>query len=200
MKPSTPHRHFICTQACAISIFFAALLLLSAPATAQTIVANRVKAAAASLPKGSRIVAKYTDNKRHSLYYIANDRLYKYDVLTNTNSDVRFTTSPYSHIVNTYVTEHGRYIFVCVDKNGSGKADRKNSQELWRITPDENTCKMIGRGFAVQKVNDIFVIKVFVERKATASGDENSRWTVRERHFYLDGQSRWMEEGQTLSE
>jgi len=59
---------------------------------------------------------------------------------------------------------------------------------------------MIGRGFAVQKVNDMFVIKVFVERKATTSGGENSRWTVRERHFYLDGQSRWMEEEQTFSE
>lgn len=69
---------YIKTAAFAILSFINTLTLSS-----QNPVANRVRAAAESLPDGCEIVAKYTDNRYHCLFYTMHNRLYKYDVLTN---------------------------------------------------------------------------------------------------------------------
>lgn len=199
MNPTTPFPHIIYTYARAICIFFVASFMLPAPVKAQTVVANRVKAAASSLPNDCRIVAKYTDNQRHCLYYIANDRLYKYDVLTNKNSDIRFSPNAYSRIIKTYVTENGDYLFVCVDKDLNAKEPPENVQELWRVNPSNNRSIKIGEGFSIKRVKDGFVIKELVDKKTSRSGDENSQWTVRDHHFYADGQSKWAEEEYTFS-
>lgn len=71
--------------------------------SAQTPVANRVRAAAENLPEGCNVVAKYTDNKYHCLFYTMHNRLYKYDVITNRNTDVNFTPFAYSSITASYI-------------------------------------------------------------------------------------------------
>lgn len=58
--------------------------------TAQTPLANRVKAMARHLPAGAEVVSKYTDNHRHCLYYTLYNRLFRYDVVTNKSVGVEF--------------------------------------------------------------------------------------------------------------
>ncbi len=58
---------------------------------AQTPIANRVKAMAKHLPEGANVIAKYTDNKRHCLYYGLHNRLFRYDVIKNKSENVEFT-------------------------------------------------------------------------------------------------------------
>ena len=72
-----------------IKILTLALLLIpNSSIFAQTPIANRMKVLVKTLPEGSEIVARYTDMKRHALYYILNNRLYKYDVLNNSQDEI----------------------------------------------------------------------------------------------------------------
>jgi len=170
------------------------LLCLALSAKAQTPVANRVRAMAARLPEGCKVVAKYTDDKRHCLYYTAHNRLYRYDVLTNKNHEVRFTTEAYSHILNTYITEQGAYVFVCVEKDLHPKEPPENVQELWRISSNDRRNKKIGEGFAIEKRPGCFIIKKVSKRIEPTSGRKKTRWMVQDHYYYLDGRTIWAKE------
>lgn len=169
----------------------ALLLWLAMAAQAQTPVANRVKAMAKQLPYGCEVVAKYTDNERHCLYYTQHERLYRYNVLTNKKHEVRFSPDAYSSIVDTYVTEKGDYVFVCVEKNLQPKKSPENTQELWRIDTKTLKNKKIGDGFAVEKHKGCFIIKKVSRVLESPSQPEKKQWMVQDHYYFLDGRTLW---------
>lgn len=169
--------------------FLAALLWLGVSAKAQTPVANRVNAAAASLSKSCQIAAKYTDNQRHCLYYISNSRLYRYDVMTGKKREVKFSTDAYSRITSTCITENGAYLFVCTDKGAGAKGSPEDVKELWRINSFSNKSKKIAEGFDIEKGEDRFTVKTIVKRLDALSPEGKTQWKAQDRHYRLDGQS-----------
>lgn len=179
-------------------ILLAVLLMFAMSVGAQTPVANRVKAAVASLPKSCQVVAKYTDNQRHCLYYIANSRLYRYDVMTNKKREVKFSTEAYLRIAKTFLTENGTYLFICADKKNVGKPSPENVQELWRINSFSNKSKKIAEGFDIEKEAERFTVKTIVKRVDVLSHDGKTQWKAQDRYFHLDGQSMTASEEYTV--
>lgn len=169
--------------------FLLMLLTVCLPAKAQTPVANRVNAAASTLSRSCQIAAKYTDNQRHCLYYVSNNRLYRYDVMTGKKREVKFSPDGYSRITNTYITENGTYLFVCADKDASSKGSPEDIQELWRINTFSNKSKKIAEGFEIEKGEDRFIIKTLVKRLETLSPSGKPQWKAQDRYYRLDGQS-----------
>lgn len=194
-----PNRHIIYLYAQRISVALCLLFAFAGVSKAQTIVANRVKAAAAALPDGCRTVAKYTDNQRHCLYYTSNERMYKYDVLTDRKAEVRFSSGAYSRIINTCITEEGRYLFVWVDKDLTPKTPPENIQELWRIDTFSNRYKRIGAGFAVEKHKNCFIIKALSARNEQSPAGRKAQWKARDHYFLLDGRPLSPKEEYTIS-
>ena len=47
------------------------------------------------LPKTASVIAKYTDNRRHCLYYSMHNRIFRYDVLSNKSIDVNVSSDSY---------------------------------------------------------------------------------------------------------
>ena len=104
-----------------IRILTLALLLIpNSSIFAQTPIANRMKVLVKTLPKGSEIVARYTDMKRHALYYILNNRLYKYDVLNNSQDEINLENR--NKIIGSRVSKDGKTITI--------KAGKKQDKHL----------------------------------------------------------------------
>ena len=104
-----------------IRILTLALLLIpNSSIFAQTPIANRMKVLVKTLPEGSEIVARYTDMKRHALYYILNNRLYKYDVLNNSQDEINLENR--NKIIGSRVSKDGKTITI--------KAGKKQDKHL----------------------------------------------------------------------
>ena len=104
-----------------IRILTLALLLIpNSSIFAQTPIANRMKVLVKTLPKGSEIVARYTDMKRHALYYILNNRLYKYDVLNNSQDEINLENR--NKIIGSRLSKDGKTITI--------KAGKKQDKHL----------------------------------------------------------------------
>ena len=61
-------------------------LLFPACGLCQSPIANRVKARAARLKSNESAIAKYTDDRRHCLYYLRSNRIFKYDAVSGVSS------------------------------------------------------------------------------------------------------------------
>ena len=104
-----------------IKILTLALLLIpNSSIFAQTPIANRMKVLVKTLPEGSEIVARYTDMKRHALYYILNNRLYKYDVLNNSQDEINLENR--NKIISSRLSKDGKTITI--------KAGKKQDKHL----------------------------------------------------------------------
>ena len=104
-----------------IKILTLALLLIpNSSIFAQTPIANRMKVLVKTLPEGSEIVARYTDMKRHALYYILNNRLYKYDVLNNSQDEINLENR--NKIISSKLSKDGKTITI--------KAGKKQDKHL----------------------------------------------------------------------
>ena len=104
-----------------IKILTLALLLIpNSSIFAQTPIANRMKVLVKTLPEGSEIVARYTDMKRHALYYILNNRLYKYDVLNNSQDEINLENR--NKIISSRLSQDGKTITI--------KAGKKQDKHL----------------------------------------------------------------------
>ena len=104
-----------------IKILTLALLLIpNSSIFAQTPIANRMKVLVKTLPEGSEIVARYTDMKRHALYYILNNRLYKYDVLNNSQDEINLENR--NKIISSRLSKDGKTITI--------KAGKKRDKHL----------------------------------------------------------------------
>lgn len=164
-----------------------AAFLWSLSAIAQTPVANRVKAVVRHLPDGAAVVAKYTDNNRHSLYYILHNRLYRFDVVTNTNEDVSFATEGYSRILSSYLSPDGNFVFIAVDRGPLANFYPDDGQVLWRIDSRTRRIQRIQSGFKVEKLKTCFVIRKVYRCLNPRSPRAHQKWTARNHYFDLYG-------------
>ncbi len=160
---------------------------VSHPTTsAQTPVANRVRASAANLPANSRIVAKYTDNKRHCLYYCVNGRIYRYDVITDKNHEICFSNKAYRNINNTFLSTDSHYIFVDIDLGQRHGNEPGTTHELWRIDTFTNRYTRIGSGYKISRHKDSLVITAFSRCCNPNDPVTRQKWMVRDHYYYLE--------------
>ena len=125
-----------------------AAAFLALGAAAQTPVANRVKAMAAALPEHSSVAAKYTDNRRHCLYYVNAHRLYRYDALTDRIEEIPLSGGR-SSVVSTMLDGSGDVFLVVVDRGR--EAPRYGRMELWRMDSTKPECAKIGTGREIRR-------------------------------------------------
>lgn len=166
------------------------VVFLTAVANAQTPVADRVRAAIKHLPTSIEVVAKYTDNARHCLYYILDHRLYCLDVIRNKNKEVDFPES-YLKILDYYLVHAGKLLFVSIDRGSLSKTYAVDGQKLYMIDPLTRRIKEVGSGYSIKrstlKNNECFSVK-----KAHKCLNPNEimgrqQWIAREHFFGIDG-------------
>ena len=117
----------------------------------QTPVANRVKAVAANLNPRAIIVAKYTDNHRHCLYYIEGDRLFRHDVLRTQREEINFSNTSYHHVHANWLSPDGNFFFIVVEHEQQAKHKNKvQKYALWRYDSRRNSSRKIGSGYKVE--------------------------------------------------
>lgn len=112
-----------------LSIFF----VFYTEIVAQTPYANRIKAKISMLPTTSKVVAKFTDTKRHCVYYIANNRLYLYDVKQNKEQEVNFCTGGYDRIKNVSLINKADFLLIEIVKEVKEKQTKKYETECWTL-------------------------------------------------------------------
>lgn len=172
-------------------LYISALMLATSPspptASAQTPVANRVHTSASNLPANSRIVAKYTDNKRHCLYYCINERLYRYDVVNDKNQETCFSDKAYKSINNTFLSStDSRYIFIDIDLGRRHGNEPGTTHELWRIDTFTNKSTKIGSGCKISRHKDSLVITAFSRCCNPDAPVARQKWMVRDHYYYLE--------------
>ncbi len=163
------------------------VLLSSLLAAAQTPVANRVKAVIRHLPREAAVVAKYTDNARHSLYYTLHNRLYRFDVLKNTNEDITFADEGYSRILATYLSPDGNFVFIAVDRGSLANFYPDDGQVLWRIDSRTRKPLRIQSGFKVEKQKSCFVVRKAYRCLNPKALPQQQKWTARNHYYDLFG-------------
>ncbi len=132
-------------MACVIALFYSTVL------PAQTPIANRVKVAAKHLPKKASIVAKYTDNDRHCLYYLLENKLYCRDVVLNINEEIDFAPHRFEQILSASLSPDSRYVIICIDKGNKRRKTSEERYELWRLDSKTKAVKRIASGFAIER-------------------------------------------------
>lgn len=140
-------------------LIFAFLLIIHAGAMAQTPIANRVKAVVKCLPAQAHVVAKYTDNQRHCLYYTLRNRLFRYDVKTNKREEISFSPNSYSSIITTWLSTDGNSFFIAIDRKNLVSFYLDNGQELWAYDSHTKHSKRVGIGFSISRSGEQIIIK-----------------------------------------
>lgn len=154
---------------------------------AQTPVANRIKGLIKTLPAGSTVVAKYTDNHRHCLYYVSGHRLYCYDVLTGQREDVNFSNSSYTHILSTWLSPDGNFFFVAVDKGSLSPFYLDSGQELWRYNSRTKRSFKVGQGYYIERHKEAIVIKRASRCLNPNAPQSHQRWMGQDHYYDLYG-------------
>lgn len=165
-------------------------MALGLPAQAQTPVADRIRAAIKHLPKNIEVVAKYTDNQRHCLYYILDHRLYCFDVIKNKNEEVAFPES-YLKILDCYLVRKGKLLFVGVDRGSLSKTYAIDGQKLYMINPLNRKIKEVGSGYSIKKSiirgDECFSIKKAHKFLNPNEVIKDQQWIAKEHFFSIDG-------------
>lgn len=165
-------------------------MALGLPAQAQTPVADRIRAAIKHLPKNIEVVAKYTDNQRHCLYYILDHRLYCLDVIKNKNEEVRFSES-YLKILDCYLVKKGKLLFVSIDRGSLSKTYAVDGQKLYMINPLNRKIKEVGSGYSIKKStikgNECFSIKKAHKFLNPNKVIKDQQWIAKEHFYSIDG-------------
>lgn len=168
-------------------LIFASLLLVQLGAMAQTPIANRVKAVIKSLPSQAQVVAKYTDNQRHCLYYTLRNRLFRYDVKTNKREEIAFSQNPYSSIITTWLSADGNAFFIAIDRKDLVSFYLDNGQELWAIDSHTKRPKRIGVGFSISHSGEKIIIKRATRCINPQAAQSRQHWMVCDHHYDGNG-------------
>lgn len=169
---------------------FLAFTLLSLPAMAQSPVAIRVKARARRLHPTETLVARYTDDRRHSLYYLSSNRLYRYDAMDGKSVEVNFSQGGYDRILHAWLSNNGNMIFVAVDQSSFSDFPLLDGQVVWRINSFTGKSDQVGTGVHVElKKNGCFLITRYSETKDARS--PHPKYYVEDFWFYDDGTPLW---------
>ncbi len=168
-------------------LIFAFLLLAQPGAMAQTPIANRVKAVVKNLPAQAQVVAKYTDNQRHCLYYTLRNRLYRYDVKTNKREEIAFSQNPYSSIITTWLSADGNAFFIAIDRKDLVSFYLDNGQELWAIDSHTKRPKRIGVGFSISHSGEKITIKRATRCINPQAAQSRQHWMVCDHHYDGNG-------------
>ena len=78
-------------------------------------------------------MAKFTDTKRHFVYYIAINRLYLYDVKQNKEQEVNFCTGGYDRIKNVSLINKADFLLIEIVKEVKEKQTKKYETECWTL-------------------------------------------------------------------
>lgn len=168
-------------QIACLLLFFSSLL------TAQTPIANRVNVAAEHLPDDASVLAKYTDNERHCLYYIRNNKVFCLDVVLNIDEELDFTSHGYNKILSWHISPGGEYMFICIDKGNKNNRTLEEQFELWRIHSGNKSFKRIGSAFSIDKTKNGFILRKTARCLNPHAPKAQQRWRVRDHHFDMTG-------------
>ena len=164
------------------------LPLYSSFILAQTPIANRVKVAARSLPESASVIAKYTDNDRHSLYYTKENKIFCLDVVLNINEELDFTSHGYDKILATYISPGGEFMLFCIDKGQKDTNDiLEERYELWQVNSNNRAFKCIASGFTIEKSKDGFTLRKKSKCLNPKAPKAQQRWMVRDHQFDHSG-------------
>lgn len=121
---------------------------------AQTPISNRVKAAVKHLPTSATIIAKYTDNDKHCLYYTLQNKIYCLDVILNINEELDFTEHGHKKILSSHISPNSEYLLLCISKK-----DKQNPYELWRINAKEHSFSCLAKGSSITKTKEGYTLQ-----------------------------------------
>lgn len=168
------------------------LMLSQVPATAQTPVANRVKARAARVGDARNIVAAYTDDRRHCLFFTHGNRLYRYDAIKGKSREVSFSNNSYARIVTSFRSEDGNQMFIVVDRGRYTAFRLGDGMEVWRINSFSGRVDKIASGFNFKLNKDHFVMTKAYRCLNPKAPQPKQRWTVCDHSYYLNGKPLWI--------
>ena len=155
--------------------------------TAQTPIANRINVAARHLPKDAIVIAKYTDNERHCLFYCNANRIYCLDVILNINEQLSFAQKNNEQILATYLTPDRRLMLFSTDW-GNNKSDVLEERfQLWSIDSYNRQFKKIAKGFTIDKTREGFTIRRRSRCINPKAPKAHHRWMVQDLQFDLNG-------------
>lgn len=170
------------------------LLLMLTAAHSQTPVANRVKGVAKSLSPDAKVIAKYTDNHRHCIYYLKNHRVFCFDVMTNQQQEVSIANTSYAHVLSTWLSPDGNFFFIAIDKGDLATFYLDDGQELWRYDSRTKRSDKVGQGYAIERHKESIVIRRASRCINPTAPLSHQRWMGRKHHFDLYGKVIWAED------
>ena len=177
-----------------LSFAFSVLSASAKIPKASSPIANRVNTAAKHLPLSATLVAKYTDNRRHCLYYIYQNRLYCFDVKSNKTQDINFETNNYSSILRAFSVADGNLLFIAVERKGLTNSYITDGQVLWGINTFNKQSFKIGEGYDISKHKDHFLIKKGARCLNSQAPQHRRKWMIKDHYFYLDGKPMFVKE------
>lgn len=168
-------------------LHIALLLCCCLSALSQTPVANRIQAVVRHLPASATVVAKYTDNHRHCLYYTSNNRLYRCDVLNGRRNEVTFTNNSYTKIISSWLSPDGNFFFLALDRGSLADFYLDDGQELWRIDSRTRRSLKVGQGYHIRKEKGCYVIKRASRCLNPKASQSRQKWMGRDHYYDLYG-------------
>jgi hypothetical protein len=185
-------RPFFCTIMTRLALLFLILLCSGyTTAQAQSPIANRVKAMAKQLPPSAQVVAKYTDNHRHGLYYIQDNRLFFADAETSRRSEVNFATEAYSKILSCWLSPDSNFIFIVVDRGSYASFYLDDGQELWRYDVRRKSPMNVGQGFKIVRQSGSIVISKASRCLNPDAPQSRQHWMAQDHYYDLYGKIIW---------
>lgn len=179
-----------------IKLFFIICLmavLLPVSASGQTPIANRVKARAAHLKSNETAIAKYTDDRRHCLFFVRSSRIFKYDAVSGSTSEIVFCQDGYDTIMKTWISKDGGIMFVLVDRSSLTTQPLVDKQEICSLNSFTGKTGKIASGFSFGiKKDGSFYLTHQVDVRKNAHGRYDH--IVEDQWFYDDGRPLWVKD------
>lgn len=172
-------------------IFFMTWMVFSPIGTmAQSPICNRIKAVIHHLPENAKQVAIFNDNARHCLYYALNDRLYKFDVLDYTNTEIPFEDSYYK-ITNWYLSPDKNYIFIVTENGPFTHFFLKDKLTLWRFWIRGQVLNKVVDGYHLDKQKGCFIVSNLSRCVNPDAVRSRQKWLLKDHYYDLTGNIIW---------
>lgn len=152
-------------------------------------IANRVNETAKHVLRNISIVVRYTDSKRHGLYYIHRDKLLCSNVVLNINEELSSIPHKYDKILSLHLSPGGEYIFIYLSKGSKSGWVLENRFELRRINSFNRKSTRVTSGFTIDGAKEGFLLRKAPRYLGPRAPGLRRKWTARDHYFDSMGQA-----------
>ena len=153
--------------------------------------ANESASSSCDVPVGARIVAQYDDNnRRHSVYYVLNDRLYCLDTERSSTLEI-IMADQYDGIDTIFPNPQRTRLFIVLNCQHFAYNPITDRKQLWMVNTYNNSYRKLAEGFDISYNDTCISIKKGDHCLNSNARKALRRWIAKDHYIDYNGKAMW---------